>query len=159
MLTQPNSKRFVEAIQYTLNTGVRSALGSSDQVAVRDAVVKLQAIDAILNGVIRRIGNEQSWMHEEIKQIEGLAQAIIDQGADNGTIAPALADLRACRSESERVDEIEADYQRASTLLGQCANLALIAGGALRVQLDQVMQSRLDTESHIRGTFVTVGKD
>lgn len=158
MLSQPSTKRFLEAVQQTLLTGVSPALSSGDAVASKDAVVNIQAIDAILSSVIRRIGNEQTWMHEEIAQIEALAEAIIADHGD-GEIRLGLDDLRANRASSERLEEIEADYARASNLLSRCAERAMVAGGPLRAKLDAVMEARLDTENLIRGSFKTVGKD
>lgn len=153
MLTQPSTKRFLEAIQHTLRTDIAPAVSS------RDATVSLQAIDAILGSLIRRVESETNWMREEISEIEEAAEAVINQGADpDGNIARDLTAFRAQRAGDSLV-ELQADYERASALLSQCLERALIAGGALRQRLDAVLQQRLNTESFICGSYKTVGKD
>lgn len=154
MLSQPTSKRFLEAVQQTLRTSVLPA------VSTREATVNLQAIDAILAGLIRRVGVEADWMRGEIADIEQAAEAVIAQGADkDGAIARSLANVRAERKTGEDGDNLEADYGRASELLSLCLERALVAGGSLRTQLDAVLETRLTHENFIRGTFKVVGKD
>jgi hypothetical protein len=160
MLSQPTSKRFLEAVQHTLRSGVAPAVSSRDPVASRDAVVMLQAIDAILSSVNRRMGNEQQWMHDEIAQIESVASAIIAAGEDrDGAIGADLEALRANKSSADRLEDTEADYARASELFAKCLERSLVAGGALRKQAETALEARLERENFIRGIFKTVGKD
>jgi hypothetical protein len=153
MISRPSCNELIEAVRRELRTTV--------DAAVTDAAVHgaLAMIDSILQNVSVRCDHELAWMRLEIVEIEGMAEHLLQSSdSSDDTIRDGLAELRNAKGRSTDASGLRREYQTASALLSQCAEVSVPLGGTARAGLDQVLQQRLAHELMIRGEFRMAGR-
>lgn len=152
MIARPSSRQLLETVRAELRSTVRDALTDTDVRA------RLDMLDSILGSVIARADDEAAWLREEIAAIERVAELVLAQRADDGAVAEALATLRANRAPSLRLPDLHGEYALAGETFSRCLEAAMRTGGALRTEVEQVLQDRLRREVRIRGEFSLAGR-
>lgn len=164
MITCPSSTRLIDAARQALRENIAPAL--NDPVAIN----LLGMVDSLLDNAARRCGHEIAWMREEIAAIEAVANKVRLSGANtSGSVEEALADLRDHRvncADSDHTMDVVGEYNRAGEVLSRCLeikwddiNAAAENHGALRAEIEAVLDARLAREAAMRGNFMLVGRE
>ena len=144
-----------------LLSSVRDELKSMIVPAVSDpeALARLGMIDSMLASVAVRCDNEWLWLHEEIREIEQMAEAMTTSG--DPAVVPVAAALQLFREQRSSGNDLHAmheDYNRASEVLSCALEAGMRLGGELRQHAQRVLEGRLRREVEIRGVFSLAGR-
>lgn len=157
MITYPSTARLINAVRHALNESIAPALQDSG------ARNTLGMIDSLLKNAAQRCENELEWMHQEIAEIEAMADKIVHASMDsNGGIRGALETLRSYRSECARkriAASVEMQYRYAGEALSRCLEANLSAATNLQAEVVTLLEQRQTREATICGDFVLVGRE
>ncbi|HTK61842.1 MAG TPA: hypothetical protein VL595_05670 [Pseudonocardia sp.] len=139
---------------------VRADLRDVVAPTVTDPTAKLtlQMIDMVLGQLENSADDQGAWMHEEIADIEALADEVLAALPEAPGLGDALAALRAGRAPSERLGELRAEYKLASEVLSVVLEAVVGTPGSLKDRALGVLGARLQREQTIRGEFTLVGQ-
>lgn len=152
MMTLPSSSQLIAVIR----AEIQETLGGiSDDPQVVNC---LDMVDSMLATIAIRCDHEIGWMISEIDDITEVANRIAVNGIDDGRAANGLAALRDAPLAEFDTEAVRARYHLASSLLADCAELAVAAGGDIRHLVYSVLGKRVGHERQIRGTLELVGR-
>jgi hypothetical protein len=152
MMTLPSSSQLIAVIR----AEIQDTLGGiSDDPQVVNC---LDMVDSMLATIAVRCDHEIGWMMSEIDDITEVANLIVAKGIDDGRAAKGLAALRDAPLVDFGIEAVRSRYHLASSLLADCAELAVAAGGDMRRRVYSVLGKRVDHERQIRGTLELVGR-
>ena len=153
MITSPSCSQLIESVRGELTNKIQLV------VTDKEALATLGMIDSILAGVAVRSEHEVAWIREEIAEIERGAEAVITASADkSGQISAALKTLRAHRSPSDHITDLNAEYRLAGEVLSCSIEAAMTGGNGLRKLVTDILAKRTAREVHIRGKFSLAGR-
>ncbi|TAM70247.1 hypothetical protein [Mycobacterium sp.] len=151
-MTLPTSSQLISVIRAEIEETIS---GISEDPRIVNC---LSMVDSMLATIAIRCDHEIGWMISEIDDIADLADRLVVDGVDDGRASSGLAALRDAELEDFNTATVRAQYHRASSLLADCAELAMVAGGDSRHRLDAVVARRVDHERQVRGTLELVGR-
>ena len=153
MISRPTSPQLIDA--------VCEALQSKVALALTDPTVRV-ALDmacAVLQTVGVRSAKEIAFMREEAEAIEALATRFVNELPDSAGLAEALRSYTDGKSASSYLDDVLADYDRASEVLSCAAEAAYASGDAGHIEaLAALYDQRLSNENAVIGVFAAVGR-
>ncbi|EHB45313.1 hypothetical protein MycrhDRAFT_6567 [Mycolicibacterium rhodesiae JS60] len=152
MMTLPSSSQLISVIRAEIQ---ETMSGITEDPRIVNC---LNMIDSMLATIAIRCDHEIGWMISEIDDISELASHVVAEGADDGRANTGLAGLRDTELTEFDTETVRTRYHLASSLLADCAELALGAGGDIRRRLDGVLAKRVDHERQIRGALELVGR-
>ena len=153
MMTLPSSSQLIAVVRAEL---AETLDGVSNDPRVLNC---LSMVDSMLGTIAVRCEHEIGWMIDEIEEIESVAAQLIGSGHDNdGRLRAGLQLLHATGPRAFDTDTVRGRYQQASTLLSDCAEIALATGAEIRRQVEAVLSTRLAHEEQIRGALALVGR-
>jgi hypothetical protein len=153
MMTLPSSSQMLSVVRAEL---AETLSGISDDPRVVNC---LGMVDSMLASIAVRCDHEIGWMIAEIAEIDEVADHLVAAGHDpDGRIADGLKRLRGSDRASFDTASVRTDYHLASTILADCAEVAVTVGGQPRQRVEAVLATRLDHEQQIRGALELVGR-
>jgi hypothetical protein len=114
---------------------------------------------AVLKGAAIRSANELAWMREESEAVDALAGRLVAELPGATGLAEAHAAYTSAKTHSLFLDDVLADYERASEVLSRAAEVAYVDGSpeqiaAVRALFDQ----RMANEKTVIGVFMAAGR-
>ena len=156
MISRPSSVEVIAGIRTALRDEVAPHVGDGP------ASVTLGVIDALLGNLAVRVAHEIAWMRGEADTIctrVGAAVADLPLGAARTAIEDALAARTAQHVDALDLDVVQADYDRASNVLGLLTDAAFAADAeAARVAVRELLAHRSAHEAEVFGELVMVGR-
>jgi hypothetical protein len=149
MITRPAPAELLQALRADLKEKLAPELTSPQAHAA------LAMADLVLGHVQATVDGELRWIRCEIDMIDGVAEVMIDAGADtDGSVQAALVAARGARSEGWDALAAREDYGRSSELLSRCLEAGVRAGGEARAVAEAALEQRVTREVEIKGALV-----
>lgn len=154
MIGKPTTPQLLQTIKAELADKIAPALTDPTHV------VAVQMMTAMLDAISVRTQHELAWMRDESAAIEATADEFLAAHGDHNGVAAALTEYRSARTDSLHLDDVQADYDRASEVLSRLAEAAYAGGNPAAVAaVERLVDQRLATELAIVGTFVAAGRE
>ncbi len=153
MISRPTTPQLIEACCAELTGKVAPAVSDPTVKVVLDMMI------AVLQGCARRSANEMAWMREEADAIEAAAERIAADVPEGQAVTAALTRYRDAKSPAFTLEDVLADYERASELLSCAVEAAYAAGHAPSIEAVQhLFEQRLANEKAVTGQFLAAGR-
>lgn len=153
MIIRPTPSQLLSSVRDELKSMVVPSVSDPEVLA------RLGMIDSILASIAVRCDNEWIWLHEEMREIEQMAEAMTAGGDPAAVpVAAALQVFREQRSSGNDLRALHDDYNRASEVLSCALEVGILLGGELRESAERVLEARLRREVEIRGVFSLAGR-
>jgi hypothetical protein len=153
MISKPTTPQLIDAACTELESKVAPA--------VTDGSIKvvLEMALAVLKGAAIRSGNEVAWMREECDAIDKLARRLVKQLPDAEELADAQRAYAEGKTGSLYLDDVLADYERASEVLSRAAEAVYDDGSARRISaVRKLFDQRMANEKTVIGVFMAAGR-
>jgi hypothetical protein len=153
MITKPTTPQLIEAACIELETKVGPAITDGAAKVVVDMALQ------VLRGVAVRSANELAWMRQEADAADQFARDLSAQLPDATELAGALKAYSDAKTDSLFLDDVVADYERASEVLSLAAEAAYADGDAERIAaVRRLYDQRMANEKSVIGVFMAAGR-
>ena len=153
MISKPTTPQLIDAACTELETRVAPAISDPATKVVVDMAL------AVLRGAAIRSASEVAWMREEADAVDQLAQRLVAELPDATELADAHRAYTEGRTGRLYLEDVLADYERASEVLSRAAEAAYSDGSAERIAaVRQLFDQRMANEKTVIGEFMAAGR-
>jgi hypothetical protein len=153
MISKPTTPQLIDTACTELESKVAPA--------VTDGATKvvLEMALAVLKGAAIRSANEVAWMREECDAVDKLARRLVKQMPAATDLADAHRAYTDGKTGSLYLDDVLADYERASEVLSRAAEAAYDDGTPRRISaVRKLFDQRMANEKTVIGVFMAAGR-
>jgi len=153
MISKPTTPQLIDAACTELETRVAPTISDPATKVVVDMAL------AVLRGAAIRSGYEVAWMREEADAVDQLAQRLVTELPDAAELADAHRAYTEGRTGRLYLEDVLADYERASEVLSRAAEAAYRDGSAERIAaVRRLFDQRMANEKTVIGEFMAAGR-
>jgi hypothetical protein len=153
MISKPTTPQLIDAACVELETKIAPAVSDPAAKVVVDMAL------AVLRGAAIRSANEVAWMRAESDAVDQLAQRLIGELPDAKELAEAHRAYIEGRTGSLYLQDVLADYERASEVLSRAAEAVYQDGSAERIAaVRKLFDQRMANEKTVIGEFMAAGR-
>jgi hypothetical protein len=153
MISKPTTPQLIDAACTELETRVVPAISDPATKVVVDMAL------AVLRGAAIRSACEVAWMREESVAVDELAQRLVAELPDATELAAAQRAYTEARTSRLYLDDVLADYERASEVLSRAAEAVYRDGSAERIaSVRELFDQRMANEKTVIGEFMAAGR-
>jgi hypothetical protein len=153
MIYKPTTAQLIDAVRHDLRENVAPFITDST------ARVALDMSLLVLGTALVRSRNEVAWMLEEVDAIEKLARQFVERFPDDAALAEALGIYDTYRTSGHGIDEVNADYERASELFSRATEAAYKADDQQSVrQVMALFEQRREHQNAASGGYEAIGR-
>lgn len=146
MIISPSISQILRGVIHDMNTSLKQGLADPVKVAQIDTMV------GVLGAAAIRADHQRAMVAEETTAILSAAQQFVDARKASETLKEALARFSDTASDEDQ-------YEQASQVLSEMADLGMDAGESLYAVVRELMLQRLDNENKvIGGGFEAAGR-